>query len=327
MENTPCIVCKTVQQCIVSFCFLHLQADPLVATVATSMQCSGQAASSGQSGARAGAGSAAACSESAVVISDSPLIPADWTDSQVPDSPVHVCVDGAADWTDSQVPDDPPAGGPVEGNPASDMPTEPLKKKCKSIPAERSELIPNPPSLPEHVEKLVGPVPSESVGTNVRSQRELKKQLDEEAKEKAEEKKQNIEKKKKEAVAKALEKAQKKLEKAQAKAAALDKKEQAASTTRKRLRRQLDCEFKGAADSSVQVSPEKKPEVELKGPKTPKVKLSPKAKKFATQKRADKSQEGLEILRAAELPDLPIPSPCTRQTLVCMDCCKLCFVL
>ena len=117
------------------------------------------------------------------------------------------------------------------------------------------------------------------------------------------------------------------MEKAQAKAAALDKKEQAASTTRKRLRRQLDCEFKGAADSSVQVSPEKKPEVELKGPKTPKVKLSPKAKKFATQKRADKSQEGLEILRAAELPDLPIPSPCTRQTLVCMDCCKLCFVL
>ena len=203
------------------------------------------------------------------------------------------------------------------------------QKKSQGVrDRKRKHLIEEPPQLPPAVAEAAKRQKTEvqaksgtgSVEVSTEAQRNLKRKLEEDAKQLAEEKQNQAEAKKQAAADLALQKAQLKLEKAQAKAKALQDKMEKAS----KVKRKLDSELAAVADpESVQppVSPPKKgrkPKSKAspnnKNKRDQVVKLSPKAKQFAASTsrpsesgEGTKSQLALQKLRDLDLPDLKLP--------------------
>ena len=202
-------------------------------------------------------------------------------------------------------------------------PGEPPKKKARK-PETREPLISKPPELPANMletAKIEGDTFAEngSVELNQHDQKNVKKALDAE-----------VEKQKKEAMVKkqqeaeqAIEKAKKKLEAAQAKAAKLSEKVEISGKGRKQAKRNLDKELTSASGNTGEsaLSPVKpkrgRKKVEQASPnvKSPSVKLSPKAKAFASPlkspkkvPRQNRAESSLQLLRDLNLPDLKLPT-------------------
>ena len=220
---------------------------------------------------------------------------------------------------------------------------EPKQRKAKAK-EPKDALISNPPKLPEDMAKRAKQQAQSFVDTpagvaevNLDDQRKLKKQLEADAKEEAEQKKQAAWDKKQLAAKKALEKAEKKLKDAQAKAAQLQSKASSKTTKRK-----LDSVFASVAEpgqSAPPVSPPKKRRTSSKSKqspnqKSPSIKLSPKAKSFAsgsvkpnpkdaTQNRATAA---LTLLREKKLHDLTLPpAEFSKKNLGCNTCLQYMF--
>ena len=231
---------------------------------------------------------------------------------------------------------------PVDVDAASitaEAPASPAHKRRKKAAERKEPLIANPPSIPGEVlaacksQMEQALADRESVGTNVESQRDLKKRLEEEEKEKKDEKKEVAQRKKQTAAEKAVEKAQEKLAKAQAKAQAMAEKNK---NKGKRTKRALDSDFQAVADSvethgaagstnheppgpapEVMASPNPKKRPRRKATASPNIKLSPKAKQFAACSamasktaagRANKAKDNLNLLRDLNIPDLHVPT-------------------
>lgn len=161
-------------------------------------------------------------------------------------------------------------------------------------------------------------MPKQGVEADLAKQRELKKQLEQEAKDKAEQKKIDTEAKKKAAEALKIQKAEAKLEKLKADAANRESKK-----TKKPVKRQLEKELeqvseqhKSAPSDPSKSGPSSPAKMEQRGKA---LKLSPKAKKFAVnispntkhQKRVDaratRAASNLERLRGLKLDGLSFP--------------------
>lgn len=209
----------------------------------------------------------------------------------------------------------PPAPSPSVAEPPSPKPR--AQKSRKDGP-----LIAAPPVLAPHVSAAAeARIGKGSVESNLEDQRELKKALDQEAKDQAEEKKRHAVEKKMKKCEDAIEKAKAKLEKAVAKAKAASK------PKGKGTKRKLDSEFAAVAD--VDTQPAASPE------KVKSIKLSPKAKAFAAaaqsspgkkgaKKRADnrasRAVNNLEYLRTLDVADMRIPPPpFAKKILACIQ--------
>ena len=146
------------------------------------------------------------------------------------------------------------------------------QKKTQGVRGrKRKHLIEVPPQLPpavaEAAKHLKAEVQAQSgtgeVEVSIEAQRNLKRKLEEDAKQLAEEKQNQAEAKKQAAADLALQKAQLKLEKAQAKAKALQDKMDKAS----KVKRKLDSELAAAADPES-VQPPVSPQTKEENPKT-----------------------------------------------------------
>lgn len=207
-------------------------------------------------------------------------------------------------------------------------------KKVRRTNIAKQPLIAKPPVLPSHVTS-VAEAPSGPAKGDLEAQQRLKKELEQKAKDEALEKKEKAEAKKQKSVQDAVLKAEAKLNQAKAKAAALQQK---MDGKRRGVRRNLAKELENASESVKVFSPPRiakakgkaqakakaksSPESKRKGSRDnkPNVKLSPKAKQFATgTKSMTKALEALESLQALELKDLPLPEPenLTKKLLVC----------
>ena len=203
---------------------------------------------------------------------------------------------------------------PADGHGAA---AAPASKKAR----RQEVMIPNPPVLSDPVDAAKD---GELVG-DIDAQRQLKKNLEVEAKEEAAKKKDETQQKKRKASDDAIAKAKAKLEKAMAKAKALEDKGRLAKRTKRRLEPEL---AEAEAGASAPVEEPKSPVAS----KASSVKLSPKAKQFASpnkkvvDQRKTKAVESLDLLRKLCIADLTLPPDhFDKKILVCMHIGLMCF--
>ena len=214
--------------------------------------------------------------------------------------------------------------------PSPEPSVEPKVEKPRVGKKRQETVISNPPKL-EVQPELDGPVDGD-----VEAQRCLKRKKEDEAKAAAEEKQQAAEAKKKKQSADAVAKAKAKLEKAMAKAKALEergssRRGRGGTGAKRKLEPELD-EAASKAAASEQDQPAAASDAATAGspPKRPRrkasaVKLSPKAKEFAspskkaTDARMEKAVENLKLLRGLKIPDLEIPAETfAKKILACI---------
>ena len=215
---------------------------------------------------------------------------------------------------------------------------QPSRSNSESVKTRPENPFAKPADMPMEVEEAAKEqveqhkTAGKGVDVSVTEQRGLKKQIEEEQKEKAEKKKHEAENKKKEAAQVALMKAEAKLAKAQAKAKALEDKKHKVP-----LKRKLDAQFAGVADDDKENPPVSPPKPKRsRAKKTPntkkkqqqgKVVLSPKAKAFAVAasskgptSREHKAQIALGKLRDLNLSGLELPDETFSKMILACIC-------
>ena len=201
----------------------------------------------------------------------------------------------------------------------------PLPKRPKVGETKPQEpLIRNPPMLSPEI--VAAANPPDTIEADWGGQQALKRRLDMEAKVEAERKKQKAISKQEEAAAKALAKAELKLAKAKEKAQALEQKKERKGMG-KGAKRTLEPEFKAVtetgatAEQGETVKTPTKKALAKKHKDEPQVRLSPKAKSFATgsalaAKGLEKATAAYEMLQGLELAGLTLPKlPLSKKSL------------